>query len=130
MVDSSPSPGGPSTRERGRRGEALAERFLVELGYRIVARNVNLRHAELDLVALDGRVLCFVEVRARSGTAFGSAEESVDRRKQRKLVQGARAYLARGPLPRHERLRFDVVAIDTTPVPPRVRLIRDAFQAD
>ncbi len=45
-------------------------------GFRILARNVHLRHAEVDLVSLEGHMLCFVEVRLRSSTAFGSAEES------------------------------------------------------
>jgi putative endonuclease len=117
------------SRARGRQGEALAEQFLRREGYRILARNVHLRRAELDLVALERGTLCFIEVRLRSSQAFGSAEESVDLRKQRRVVRGARAFLAGSPLPRYERIRFDVVAIDASQVPPRVRLIRDAFDA-
>ena len=64
-----------SRRARGRQGEALAEQFLRRAGFRILARNVHLRHSELDLVALEGSTLCFVEVRLRSSGAFGSAEE-------------------------------------------------------
>lgn len=98
-------------------------------GFRILARNVHLRHAELDLVALEGSTLCFVEVRLRSGDAFGSARESVDARKQRRVVQAARAFLSRGRLPRYSTIRFDVVAIDASREPADVELIRGAFDA-
>ncbi len=118
-----------SRRARGRLGEALAEQFLRRAGFRILARNVHLRHSELDLVALEGSALCFVEVRLRSSGAFGSAEESVDIRKQRRVLRGARQFLARERLPRHSRVRFDVVAIDASRVPAAIRLIRDAFDA-
>ena len=112
----------------GRYGEKLAETHLVRNGFRILARNVHLRHAELDLVALEGHTLCFIEVRLRSSQRFGSAEESVDRRKQRRLARAAATLLATHSLPHHEALRFDVVTIDTSHHPPYINLIRDAFQ--
>ncbi len=114
----------------GRHGEKLAERHLQRHGFRILARNLHLRHAELDLVALEGRTLCFVEVRLRSDSRFGSAAESVDRRKRRRLTRAAAEVLATHPLPRHDALRFDVVTVDTSNQPPEVHLIRDAFRAD
>lgn len=117
-------------RARGRRGEDLAETYLRRLGFRILARNLHLRHAEIDLLALDGDALCLVEVRLRSADDFGTAEESVDARKQRRLVRAASLLLARGDLPSHSHLRFDVVAVDASRKPARVRLIRDAFRAD
>jgi len=117
------------TRALGRRGEALAEAHLRRAGFRILARNVHLRHAELDLVARDGAALVFVEVRLRTSARFGSAAESVDRRKQRRIAAAAAELLARGGLPRAPRIRFDVVAIDAAVDPPRVTHIRDAFSA-
>ena len=120
-------------------GEALAECALRREGFRIVARNVHMRHSEIDLVALEGTTLCFVEVRLRSSDRFGSAEESVDARKQRRILRGARAFLsqqagaqqagAQGPPARYDAIRFDVVAIDASHDPPTVRLIRAAFTA-
>ena len=118
------------TRARGAAGEALAARHLEQQGLRIVARNVHLRHAELDLIAQDGGALVFVEVRLRSSARFGSAAESVDARKQRRIVRAATELLARGGLPRFSRVRFDVVAIDATVIPPLVTHFRDAFTAD
>jgi len=117
------------TRARGAAGEALAADHLERLGFRIVARNVHLRVAELDLVALDGPALVIVEVRTRSSARFGSAAESVDARKQARLVRAARELLARGGLPRFARVRFDVVAIDASARPPHITHIRDAFTA-
>jgi putative endonuclease len=116
-------------RALGRAGEELAARHLEARGFRIVARNIHLRHAELDLVAMDGAALVFVEVRLRSSARFGSAEESVDARKQARLARAAAELLARGGLPRHARVRFDVVAIDASVAPPRIRHIADAFAA-
>ena len=114
-------------RARGRQGEDAAAAYLAKLGFRIVARNVHVRSSEIDLIALDGRTLCFVEVRLRSSNHFGSPEESVDRRKRRQLVRGARLVLARGDLPRFESVRFDVVGVDLSSGTPRIRFTRDAF---
>jgi putative endonuclease len=114
-------------RQRGREGEELAARFLCGLGYRVLARNVHLRVAELDLIALERDTVCFVEVRLRSGTGFGTAEESIDARKIARLRRAARAALASLALPPYRQLRFDVVAIDASRRPPAIRLIRDAF---
>lgn len=118
------------TRALGRRGEALAEAHLRRAGFRILARNVHLRHAELDLVARDGAALVFVEVRLRTSARFGGAAESVDPRKQRRIATAAAELLARGGLPRAARIRFDVVAIDASVDPPRVEHIRSAFEAN
>lgn len=118
------------TRARGAAGEALAAQHLERLGFRIVARNVHLRHAELDLIALEGSALVVIEVRLRTSTRFGSAEASIDARKQRRVARAAAELLARGGLPRFSRVRFDVVAIDASATPPIVTHFRDAFTAD
>jgi putative endonuclease len=116
-------------RARGRAGEELAARHLEARGFRIVARNIHLRHAELDLVAMDGAALVFVEVRLRSSARFGTAEESIDARKRLRIARAASELLARGGLPRHARVRFDVIAIDASAAPPRIAHIEDAFGA-
>jgi putative endonuclease len=117
-------------RALGRRGEELAASHLAGRGARILARNVHLRHAEIDLVALEGDVLCIVEVRLRRSHAFGSAAESVDARKCRRLARAAADLIARGNLPRFRCVRFDVVAIDASREPPAIEHLRDAFQVD
>jgi putative endonuclease len=100
------------SRARGAEFEEQALRFLQRQRLRLVARNVNYRGGELDLVMRDyDGTLVFVEVRARSGMGFGGAGASVDRGKRERIIGAARQYLARlrGPEPR---CRFDVIAFD------------------
>lgn len=94
----------------GERGERAAERFLKRLGYKIVARHDRGRLGELDLVAVDGRTVVFVEVKTRRDDEAGSPAEAVDERKQAKLTRLALAYLKRHGLLEYS-ARFDVVAI-------------------
>ncbi len=117
------------TRALGRRGEQIAAEYLLRRGVRIVARNVHMREAEIDLIGLEGTTLCFVEVRLRRSARFGSPAASVDARKRRRITRAARAWLASGRAPRYQVLRFDVVAIDASREPPRVEHYRDAFTA-
>jgi putative endonuclease len=95
----------------GQEGEATAERYLRGKGYRIVARNLRSSLGELDLVAEDGQVLVFIEVKARRTGEFGGAVHAVHRQKQQKLIRLASQFLAQ----RHwtERpCRFDVVLLE------------------
>jgi putative endonuclease len=109
------------TSSKGRAGEDSAAAFLEELGYRIVARNVRVPGGEIDLVALDGRVLVFVEVKRRDGRSFGSALSAVDRRKRGRLRELAADY-AQIVAPR-AKIRFDIVTIDGN----RLAVHRNAF---
>ena len=114
----------------GRDGERLARAYLERHGYEIEAANVRGRRGELDLVARDGPALCFIEVRAVSGGAFGPAAASIDQRKRLRILRAARAYL-QVRRPRWEGVvRCDVVAIDAAGTrAPSVTLIRNAFDA-
>ena len=94
----------------GQEGESAAEQYLRDKGYRILARNVRSSVGELDLVAEDGQVLVFVEVKARRTDAFGGAIHAVHQRKQEKLIQLAAQYLARHHL-KDRPCRFDVVLL-------------------
>jgi len=94
----------------GDRSERAAGRFLRKLGYRILARNVNLPTGELDLVALDGRTLVFVEVRSTERCDTARPTESVDLAKQRKVTDAALTFLQKHRLLDHP-ARFDVIAI-------------------
>jgi putative endonuclease len=119
-------------RALGSFGEELALARLEREGFRIVARNLRTRRGEIDVVALEGTTLCFIEVRLRTSLDYGSSAASVDSRKQRKLIETARELLARERFPRHSALRFDVVAIDGIEgiTEPCVQILRDAFSAD
>jgi putative endonuclease len=97
-------------RARGQEAEALAASFLEQRGYRVLARNHALRLGEVDLVCERDGVLCFVEVRSRTGADHGGPEETVDRRKARRVVLAATDWLERNPAPGRD-IRFDVVAV-------------------
>ncbi|MDM7923264.1 MAG: YraN family protein [Pyrinomonadaceae bacterium] len=90
------------TAELGARGERLAEAFLVQSGYRIVLTNFRapigrdtrgaIVTGEIDIIALDGETLCFVEVKTRESGEFVPVLTAIDVRKQRQIVRAARAY--------------------------------------
>lgn len=115
----SPSSENP-TAKLGEAGEQLAAGYLVRRGMRIVCSNFkvpigrNLRGAavtgEIDIVALDGDVLCFVEVKTRSKADFASPVTAVDRRKQRQIIRTARVYRRIFGVERI-RYRYDAVAV-------------------
>jgi putative endonuclease len=117
-------------RSLGARGERAAERYLRRAGYRIVGRRDRGRLGELDLVAVDGRTVVFVEVKTRTSREAGHPAEAVGPLKQARLTRLALAYLKRHDLLEH-RARFDVVAI-TWPKGsrrPTISHIRNAFEA-
>ncbi len=111
---------------RGREGEELACRHLEAQGFRIVERNWRCRAGELDIVARDGPVTVFVEVKDRGDVSHGEGFEAVTARKRQRLVLAARLYAASGGLEGRP-MRFDVVSIDRSGGTPRVRHDRDAF---
>jgi len=126
---STPGTRGRSTRERGRQAEDLAAAFLERRGLEVLARNHATRRGEVDLVCRDGDVLCFVEVRSRATASGGTPEESVTRRKARRVVAAATDWALRhGGLDRA--IRFDVVSVRMGPGEPRVEHFSAAFDAD
>jgi len=101
---------GGSTRRAGALVEDHALRFLQQQGLKLLVRNYTCRAGEIDLVMRDSRELVFVEVRFRRHLKFGSSAESVDYRKQQKLIRTAQHFLqAQRPSP-WPACRFDVIA--------------------
>jgi putative endonuclease len=114
----------------GLRGEKAAARYLRGLGYVIVARGHRDHIGEIDLVAVDGRTLVFVEVKTRTSQDAGHPADAVDEAKQAKLTRLALSYMKR-----HDLLecaaRFDVVAV-TWPDRggrPKIEHFKSAFEA-
>lgn len=106
----------------GAQAEERAARYLASRGLDILARNYRTRLGEIDLIARDGAVLVFVEVRRRANsTRFGGAAGSIDARKRRRLEAAARHYLSR--LREEPACRFDVVAMQGD----ECTWLRDAF---
>ena len=111
----------------GAEGERAAERFLRRQHYAIVVRNYRCRAGEIDLVALDGSTVVFVEVKTRAQAGCGSPLEAVDSRKQRQIQRAAQVYL------RDKRLldrdaRFDVVGVWQQDGGLRCELVKNAFE--
>jgi putative endonuclease len=94
----------------GRKGERLACRFLMKQGFDILARRFQARRGEIDLIALEGDVLAFIEVKTRASRAFGEPWEFVDWEKQQSLQQAADEFVARFDLGRYA-YRFDIVSV-------------------
>lgn len=116
------------TRGRGADWERLAEKELASVGYRILTRNFRTREGEIDFVAEQAGVLCFIEVKGRSGEGFGPPEAAVNVEKQRRIFRTAEAYLRRARRPRREQCRFDVVSILDSDGVKRIEIFQDAFQ--
>ena len=107
---------------RGLEAEEMALDYLRHRGLTVVERNYRCRLGEIDLIMRDGQTLVFVEVRMRASSAFGGAQESIDARKQRKLLATARHYIgAQGRIPD---CRFDAVLLNGDT---EIQWIRNAF---
>ena len=124
-------PARSSTRRRGDRGEDLAAREAAARGWRVLARNHRCKLGEVDLVAVDGQVLVFVEVKARA--ARGYAQQALTRAKRRRVVLAALDFAARrrvdlGAVP----FRFDVCEVRLAPDPrdDRAIWVENAFDAE
>jgi putative endonuclease len=132
----------PSHLSRGQLGEIYAAAYLDHSGYQLVAANFtipigrNRREAvitaELDLVAYDGPILCFVEVKTRASDWYASPEVNVDKRKRRQIARAARAYRQMFDIA-DDPFRYDVVTVvlgemeDTTP---HIELLKSFWRED
>lgn len=111
----------------GRRGEAVAGRYLCDSGMVVLSRNWRCRDGELDLVAVDGRCLVVCEVKTRSGTAFGHPAEAVTPAKARRIRGLAAAWRSAHDIGGCA-TRFDIVSVLWPPGGrPRVAHLRGAF---
>lgn len=107
-------------------GEDAAARYLKRRGFKVLERNWRLKLGELDIVAMDGETLVFVEVKTKQDPLFADPALSVDFRKQRKLRRLAEAYIAITK-PDFVNCRFDVVSVVGGVTEPLLRHIPQAF---
>ena len=110
----------------GALGESVAIEALKNAGYKILDVNYRCKLGEIDIVASDGGVLVFVEVKARRGDRFGNPKSAVTLKKQRKVSMVALEYLKRRGQS-GEKARFDVVAVKLCASRPKVEIVRNAF---
>lgn len=114
-------------RTLGRAGEDAAVRYLREQGYRILERNFRCRFGEIDLIARDGDMLVFIEVKTRRSQTFGPPAMAVTAAKQRHLIKASQVFMSRAGR-QHDVCRFDVVTIEVGSAEPRMEIIKNAFQ--
>ena len=114
-------------RELGAIGEKLAKNFLKKKGYRILETNFRCREGEIDIVAQQKDYLVFVEVRTKTGSSFGSPEESVTFAKKEKLIASALVYLdSHRNRPSLWRIDFVAVELDQKGKATRIEIIENA----
>ncbi len=111
---------------KGAREEDLALEYLTARGLELISRNARAPGGELDLVMREKECLVIIEVRKRSNSRFGSAAESVDARKQARIIKATRGLISREPRLGKMPVRFDVVALDQKD---QIDWIRAAFDA-
>lgn len=100
-------------RKKGYKGEDMAEEFLLKKGFKILQRNYQAGHSEIDLVVQDGDWLVFVEVKLRENNDHGYPEESLSKSKKNFIMRGADAYVQ--DMDYEGKLRFDVISITLKP---------------
>jgi putative endonuclease len=115
-------------REKGILGENTACNYLQDAGYVVLQRNFRNRFGEIDIVARDGRYICFIEVKTRKSTNFGKPREAVDGYKQSRIKNIAQLFLAQKRI-LNSSVRFDVVEVllDEKDNIKSVILIKNAF---
>lgn len=113
--------------EFGKDAEERAAIFLQSKGYKILKRNYKTKFSEIDIVAIDKGVICFVEVKARHSNLFGEPADAVTPAKQRQISKTAICYLKENNLLERS-ARFDVVSLLYSQDLPEIDLIKDAFE--
>jgi putative endonuclease len=109
--------------------EQLAERFLVRKGLKLLCRNYQCRHGEIDLIMRNKNTLIFIEVRFRVNTGYGSPLQTVGLAKQRKIWNTAKLFLCEKGLYDKVHCRFDVIGIDISEGKPRCLWVVNAFSS-
>jgi len=116
-----------STREKGNKGEDIAVEFLGDKGFEIIKRNFHFgRVGEIDIVAKDGEVIVFIEVKSRNNDEYGDPLESITPQKQKKLRSAANGFLYVNKIVNTE-CRFDIIIIDFRGKLPKVKHLRNAM---
>lgn len=120
------------TRALGETLETVALHYLETNGLTLICRNFQCKLGEIDLIMREAQMLVFVEVRFRRSERFGSAAETVNRRKQRRLIHTAQLYLNLQRFSQRNPCRFDILGITLHGVTQEYRFdwIPNAFDSD
>lgn len=118
-----------NTKELGDKAEKLALDYLLDKGLKLVEKNYRIKGGEIDLIMKDDQYLVFTEVRYRKNKRYGSGAESVDFKKQARLIKAASSYLQEFAKLAHQPARFDVISITASDGEFDIEWIQNAFQA-
>ena len=111
--------------ELGKKGELAAVEFLRQNGHQVLLQNYRHGKAEIDIISKDNELVVFTEVKTRSTDYFGYPEESVDKKKRKKIMRAAEEYLSENKL--ESPVRFDIVSIVHQNDKMKIYHIKDAF---
>lgn len=113
----------------GSLGEDIAETYLRQVGYTVLDKNFRCKLGEIDIVGKDGDYICFIEVKTRYGSIYGSPSEAVTYSKRLRIYKTAETYIMRKKLFKFN-FRFDVIEIILNKCNNNtsIKLIKDAFQ--
>lgn len=118
-----------NNKETGRLGENIARMFLLENGYSILESNYNTKFGEIDIIAMDGKTVVFIEVKTRRGVNYGYPREAVDKYKQLKIKNMAEYYILVKKLA-NVPVRFDIIEVflDKDNNAKSVNILKNAFE--
>lgn len=119
-----------NSRAKGAKVETLACKFLKTQGLKIIERNFTQKTGEIDIIALEKNMLVFIEVRFRQNQNFGQGYETVDYRKQQKIINTADLYLSRKKQFQNHTCRFDIISASTYNGELQFKWLKQAFDAD
>ncbi|MBV8068319.1 MAG: YraN family protein [Acidobacteriaceae bacterium] len=110
----------------GRRGEDVAHRYLQRAGFTVIARNYRPgADSEIDIVARQGEITVFVEVKSRTSAEFGSPDRAIDQEKRKHILRAAQSFMTRAGIDWNQ-VRFDVISVVFSD-PPEIDHLQDAF---
>jgi len=109
----------------GKLGEERAASYLESKGHVVRTRNYRHKRNEIDIISEKDNVLVFVEVKARSYTAFGNPEDSVDAKKAARIIEAAENYIYE--VDWQGNVRFDVIAVERANQHFSIKHFEDAF---
>ncbi|MGC8615579.1 MAG: YraN family protein [Desulfurella sp.] len=108
----------------GKKCEYIAVKYVKAQGYVVLSRNFRYKGGEIDIIAKNGNVLIFVEVKGRRNLSFGSAKEAVDQNKQKRIIEGSKLFMLKNNLNENDyNIRFDVITIENN----KIEWLQDAF---
>ncbi len=116
-----------SKQQLGQKGEEQAAAFLSQKGHRIISRNYRQGKGELDIVSINGRVVVVSEVKSYVSPPLGAAEFRVNKQKQKQIIQTTYAFLSEHPELEGFEVRFDILIVDFSSYPVRIRHHQAAF---